>query len=254
MIRTPLVKRNLGTEKDFVSRGGEVSRIEAFSDAVFAFGITLIGVSLEVPKTFGELQATLLQGFLAFAFSFIMIMQVWYWHYKFFRRYGLQDFYTITLNSILLFVILFYIYPLKFLMNVAVTSFFHPIDNNIITDADFPKLMLIYSLGFVAVHVLFTLLYYHAYTKRMELKLNKIEVIITQASIQAYLVLASVGLISIGFAAIGYATWAGLIYMILFPALYISYGIFGRRKRKVKQSLVAANNEQELARSSVTGE
>src|SRR5579884_2579161 len=105
MIRSQLVKKNVGQSKDFRWRGKDVSRIEALSDAVFGFAVTLIVVSLEVPKTFSDLQNTLVHGIIAFALSFIMLMQVWHWHYSFFRRYGLQDAQTLLLNTALLFVI-----------------------------------------------------------------------------------------------------------------------------------------------------
>ena len=88
--------------------------MEGFADAVFAFALTLPVVSLEVPNTFDELLATM-RGFFAFAISFLLLYQVWYDHYKFFRRYGLNDDFTMHLSTLLLFVVLFYIYPLKFL-------------------------------------------------------------------------------------------------------------------------------------------
>jgi uncharacterized membrane protein len=44
--------------KGFRLRGHEVKRIEAFSDAVFDFAVTLLIVSLEVPKSFEELMVT----------------------------------------------------------------------------------------------------------------------------------------------------------------------------------------------------
>src|SRR3954465_14550365 len=94
--------------------GGEIARIEGLSDAVFAFAVTLLVVSLEVPKTFNEL-SELMHGFLPFAISFTLLMQVWLEQNRYFRRYNLQDSLSTVLNWILLFVVLFYVYPLKFL-------------------------------------------------------------------------------------------------------------------------------------------
>jgi uncharacterized membrane protein len=114
VLRESLSKREAEVQNGFRLRGlGEVSRVEALSDGVFAFAITLLVVSLEVPRTFDELLVTM-RGFLAFAVTFAMLFHVWLVQYKFFRRYGLNDNVTIWLTALLLFVVLFYVYPLKF--------------------------------------------------------------------------------------------------------------------------------------------
>src|SRR5438046_2142757 len=107
MIREKLIEHEVGRTGQFRWRGHEVSRIEGLSDAVFAFAITLLVVSLEVPKTFAELAETM-HGFGAFLVSFLLLFAVWFNQYKFYRRYGLQDTTTVLLNAVLLFVVLFY--------------------------------------------------------------------------------------------------------------------------------------------------
>src|SRR5205085_12161696 len=79
-------------------------------------------VSLEVPRTYGDLMQTM-RGFGAFAISFTLLFIVWYNQYKFFRRYGLQDHATLVLNGVLLFVVLFYIYRLRFVFTLVVILF-----------------------------------------------------------------------------------------------------------------------------------
>ena len=68
MLREKLIDKKVG-QGQFRWRSHEVSRIEGLSDAVFGFAITLLVVSLEVPKTFTEL-SQMMNGFGAFAISF----------------------------------------------------------------------------------------------------------------------------------------------------------------------------------------
>ena len=119
MIREQLIEKGVGDNKKFRWRSHEPSRIEGLSDAVFGFAVTLLVVSLEVPKTFAELKEVM-RGFGAFAICFALLIVVWYNQYKFFRRYALQDNYTLVLNSALLFVVLFYVYPLKFVFKMVI--------------------------------------------------------------------------------------------------------------------------------------
>ena len=70
-------------------RRHDISRLEAFSDAVFAFALTLLVVSLDVPKSYHDLTA-LMAGFVPFAASFALLTWIWYEHNIFFRRYVLM--------------------------------------------------------------------------------------------------------------------------------------------------------------------
>lgn len=241
MFRKRFVQQRFGVSKNFRWRGHEVSRIESFSDAVFAFAVTLLVVSLEVPKTFTELLATM-RGFLAFAVSFAMLVSLWYYQYIFFRRYGLRDSYTIALNAVLLFVVLFYVYPLKFVFSFVVDLFLtgaHTVrlaDGSavpVVEHSQAALMMAVYGAGFVAVFVLLALLYTHAYRRREKLQLTEIELHDTLASRRAFLLQAGVGALSAAVALIGgpeYSGIAGFTYFLIGPVLGV-HGWFGGRKR-----------------------
>lgn len=178
----------------------EVSRIEGFSDAVFAFAITLLVVSLEVPKTYHELMEVI-RGFPAFAIGFALIFQVWWRHYKFFRTYNLEDAYVISLTGVLLFVVVFYTYPLKFVWSLVFSQLEgRAVTNEMISLAQVPALFVVYGTGVVAVFGILTLLYGHAYRERRRLDLSPVETLDTRVQIYRNIGVASVGVLSIAVA------------------------------------------------------
>jgi uncharacterized membrane protein len=175
----------------------EVSRIEGFSDAVFAFAITLLVVSLEVPKTFSELLQAM-RGFPAFAVSFALLFQIWWRHYRFFRSYDLEDAHIISLTGVLLFVVLFFVYPLKFLWSLV----FAPLQGRAISDeviaaGQVPMLFGVYGAGVVATFGLLAAMYSHAYRCRARLDLTPVEIINTRIEIYRNAALSAIGLLSI---------------------------------------------------------
>jgi hypothetical protein len=244
MIREQLVKRKIGSQAAFRWRGHEISRIEGLSDGVFAFAVTLLVVSLEVPRTFTELSATM-RGFGAFAVSSALLFMIWFNQYKFFRRYGLQDSITVCLNAVLLFVVLFYVYPLKFLFSYLANVFTGghgevrlPNGNveAMVEGDQMGTLMLIFGIGYVAVFAVFILLHLHAYRKRRELELNEIELFDTRNSIQESALNCGVGLLSMCLAAFGgrYAGLAGPVYLLVGVVLTIHGTFMGKQRRRLE--------------------
>ncbi len=237
-------------------RGGEISRIEGFSDAVFAFSIALLIVTLEVPKTFAELMNTM-KSFLAFAASFAILLWIWHIHYLFFRRYGLQDAFVKTVNAILLFVVLFYVYPLKFVFT-NVIQFMSGGDNSvqlatgqvvpIIQAGENETMMVVYGIGFIAVFLAYTILYWYAYRKREELRLSELETYVTRVFMRNYVICIGVGLLSIGIAVAGgdeYAYLSGFSYALLGPFLGIHGFATGSKIKKMKDQLSSQHPPQQ---------
>jgi uncharacterized membrane protein len=232
----------------FRLRGREVSRVEAFSDVVFGFALTLIVVSLEVPTQFGDLLNTM-RGFPAFAICFAMLTWLWHVHHTFFRRYALTDEITIALNTVLLFLVLFYIYPLKFIFSVLTGQIRG-------TGGDAGTLFIIYGLGFAGIFAVYVLMYVHAYRKREQLELNVFELHDTKTAMIMYTSHVAIGVLSavLGATLDGFAlNFAGWTYFLLGP---VSAAIGFRRgsqrhKLQVEYAQTTPNSRQTEATTSV---
>ena len=230
-------------KQPFRIRGREVSRVEAFSDVVFGFALTLIVVSLEVPRTFDELMETM-KGFPAFAICFAILTWVWHVHHTFFRRYALTDEITIALNTTLLFVVLFYTYPLKYMFSL--------VTGQIRGGSGGGMLMVIYGVGFAGIFALFLAMYAHAWRLRDELELDELERWDTKTNMIMYASYIVIGVLSavVGVTVEGPAVkWSGLMYWLLGPvSAYIGFKRgSGRHKLQVAIAQTAPNTRQTAA-------
>jgi len=228
-------RRGLLPELYFRWRAGEITRLEAFCDVVFGFALTLLVVSLEVPRSYEELMAVI-RGFVPFAACFAQFILIWRAHYRFSRRYGLEDPYTIFLNILLLFLVLFYVYPLKFVFTLIFRQLTGAPIGSEIGLHEASVLMRIYASGFISVFTLFALMYARAYKLRRELGLNKVETLETRVAVQECLIMASVGIISFALA-FKNPGWAGWSYFLLAPALSIHGSVYGKRVRLMAEKL-----------------
>jgi len=157
MFSKSLAKKKVGAREGFNWRGKEITRIEGLSDCVFGFAVTLLVISLEVPKTYAELYV-IMRGLPAFAVCFLQLMLVWHDQYTYFRRYGIEDTKTVMMTLALLFLVLYYTFPLKFLWTILMSPLadlifgasgdaakaFSSID-------DLAHLMMLYHIGIMAV-------------------------------------------------------------------------------------------------------
>jgi uncharacterized membrane protein len=212
-------------------RGGQVTRIEALTDAVFGFAITFLFVSFDVPTNFDALMVQM-RGFIPFAACFALLILVWMYHYKLFGRFDMDDGVTMFLNSVLLFVVLFYIYPLKFVF----TSW---LGGTSATFSDFEQIrsmMVLYSAGYIAVFAVFGMLYHHAYRMRSRLQLSEDDVFFAMEHLGECVVMVLIGTLSIILAIVAplraAAAAAGFCYMLIGPAQW--YRAVWMRKRRLQ--------------------
>ena len=221
----------------FRQRGEAMTRLETFTDAAFAFAVTMlvIGGGDSIPVNFDEMAAAMKQV-PAFAASFANILLFWYAHHVWSRRYDLDDFGAALWSFALVFVVLVFIYPLKALYSGA----FHGFSDGYFetyfafkSADDIRTMFIIFGTAYIALSGVIVMLNRHALSKKEELRLNELEAYETVSTLRHWFINMVVPGISIVLALnlpdewIGIAGWVYGSFGILLPW----YGIRRARGR-----------------------
>jgi hypothetical protein len=159
-MRRRLEQQGFGADHGFHWRGGDISRLEGLSDAVFAFAILF-----------------------------------WVWFDQ--------------------------------LLGDAPAGAIEP--------RQVPLLMLVYGAGFIAVQLVFILLYLRAHRLADTLELTTYERLTTRSEIQGFAINVAIGLTSIAIVAVGgpdAAFWSGMVYVLIMPLQVVNGRVMGGRIRQ----------------------
>jgi uncharacterized membrane protein len=199
----------------FRLRGLQPSGLQTFTDAAFAFALTLLVISLSPPSSFAQLLGAL-TGVPSFLASATMLMMFWWGHHEWSRRYGLDDSRTVVLSCALVFTVLIYVYPLRFMFAVmfewigGLLGIPLGTGSSIRHIRDVNRLFALYGVGFSAMSGALALLNLHAWSQRDALALDANERHETRSTIGAWSILLTTGVASTIVALTVPSTWVGV--------------------------------------------
>lgn len=202
----------------FRLRGLEMTRLETFIDAAFAFAVTMMVIAGEqVPDNITELLDAF-KNVPAFLASVAVLSIFWRGHWLWSRRYGLEDGVSILVSWALMATILIYIYPLKAIFGsmfylISGGQLGHPL--GVRAEEQARTIFAFYALGFIALGGEILLLYLRAWKLRGPLRLNAREQFLTRAEISRWSIPIGVGILALVLALTipaRHFPWSGWIY------------------------------------------
>lgn len=221
--------------RGFRLRGLEMTRLETFIDAAFAFAITLLVISNgQMPDNV----ETLLGAFRnvpVFAASIAVLGIFWRGHWLWSRRFGLEDGISIFISWGMIATILIYVYPLKMIfagMFYYLSGHRYGSTITVRTIAQVRSLFAVYAVGFSVLAFGVLLLNLRAWHLREPLRLNKREQMMTRYEVYGWSLPTLTGLISLLAAytlPVPYLEWSGWIFFTL--ALSVPLHRWWRRKQ-----------------------
>lgn len=252
MIRETFAK-NIGMTNEFRYRGTESGRLENFSDAVFALAITLLLISTSPPSTFQQITRFTFD-LIPFVMCITLIVLIWHEHFVFYHRYGLRNNRVIFLNTLFLVIVLFYVYPLKFLTKLSLFVIAIPFEiewlikdlQGMLRGGNMSDLMIIYGVGAASVFFVLVLMYRYALSKAVELELNELEIFDTKTSIRTNFLLGVLPLFSVLIVLVFYknplsSMYSGFAYFLYGPIM----GWHGKRVDKARKEILSKQQAQQ---------
>ena len=226
---TPEELQALTVEGAFRLRGLEVTRLDTFVDAAFAFVLTLLVISFdELPESYAEMLDAI-KRIPAFAVSFAMLMVFWLEHRSFSRRYGLENPRTLALSLMLIFTVLVYVFPLRTIaagMFAQMSGGLLPAGFSVRTYEELRGLFLFYSVGFLAMSLILFALLQEVLRAGDALGLDARERTVTTADRDTWVVCMGVGATSVAIALVAteegivLAGWVYWLLAVLIPLVY----------------------------------
>jgi len=224
----------------FRERGDQVTRLEAFVDAAFAFAVTLLVISFDALPSSIDGLIDALKGTPAFAAGFALIALFWWAHNTWSRRYGLDDGIGVLLSLVLVALVLVYVYPLRMLFAsffAWITQDWIPAGFRLDSLSDVRTMFVIYALAWATLCLVVTLLYVHAWRRRDALSLALEERVRTREEIARWCYAAALGGVSMATALLlpsGVPKWAvgmpGMVYSLMGLTGVVML-VSGRRQR-----------------------
>lgn len=206
----------------FRLRGMQMTRLETFIDAAFAFAISMLVIAAQqIPDNIETLLAAF-KNVPTFVCSIAVLSLFWRGHWLWSRRYGLEDSVSILISWALIVTILIFIYPLKaifgamwyFLTNGQIGQPFslHT------TELQARTIFAIYALGLIAISAEILLLNLRSWQLREPLRLNAREQLMTRGELTGWSIPVSVGIVSLlpSFTLpIEKIAWCGWVYLLM---------------------------------------
>src|SRR5438552_588201 len=185
----------------FRLRGIEMTRLETFIDAAFAFAISMLVIAAQqIPDNIQALLAAF-KNVPTFVCSIAVLGIYWRGHWLWSRRYGLEDGVSILISWAVIVTILIFIYPLKAIFGamwffISSGQVGQPFSLHT-TEAQARTIFAIYALGLIAISAEILLLNFRAWQLREPLRLNAREQLMTRCELTGWSIPVGIGIVSL---------------------------------------------------------